>query len=215
VLTDAELEAVFAATHIPGGRPGSTSGALGDRDLQELLRSLGDTSPAAPAPAPYPAKWAGAPRTGTWDYDDVYGDDPADADADADADTPATETEKSLRELENSVATVDDRTVAIRDSLGGVAEDVRTLQDQVDGVVGDLDTVKAQNVALGEEVRDLRTAVDALRVHVATLVELLTSRTRAVAAVAAAAPAATPAPAPATPAPTTPAAAVTASAPDA
>lgn len=179
-LSSDDVEALFAAAQKPVAAVSPGSAALmGEADMQRLLRSLNEDEgygPPALGPTALPA-WAADPKprpyTEYTEYTerDVYSDH--DDRGDDDGERARTESDQILRDLEVTVATIDDRTVAIRDSVTSVYRDLGGLQEQMDIALGDSDTVKAQNVALVEEVRDLRASVETIRAHLATLIQLV------------------------------------------
>jgi hypothetical protein len=178
--TSEEVEALFLASQafaassaptaaaplITVGSPGYAA-PLAEADLQRLLRSLSDEVDHNPGSSLFPTipTWATAPQPKPRAYTerdvyDVY---------DGDGDHELTESDRILRDMEVTIGTLDDRTVAIKDTVASVYRDVGSLQDQIDTVLSESDAIKAQNAALTEEVRDLRSAVEDVRTLLAGL----------------------------------------------
>ena len=169
-LTPAEIDALFAAQTSRSQNPmvGSTA-VMDESDMNTLLRSLGEDPGAQSAWLP---GWA-------YDAAAAYDDDAADDDASARANNArannASETLQIVRDLDNTVATIDDTTVATRDGVLDLAEAVKTLQAQVEGIGDNQSIVKVQNAVIAEEVRELRAALIEMHKSLATLVELRNS----------------------------------------
>jgi septal ring factor EnvC (AmiA/AmiB activator) len=92
-----------------------------------------------------------------------------DAEAEPDAEAAYTfeladvvETLQLVRGIENIVTTIDDTTVSTRDRVTDLAYLVKTLQEQLEGIDGNVSMLKAQNVVLSVEHHNLHRAVAVL-----------------------------------------------------
>lgn len=187
-LTVEEVEALFAAQQPqkPSNKPMGSTAVMDENDMDRLLKSLGEdsvsTSQYAWLPSwahdPKPKSGAGAKQPPRYTADDVYATTD-DVYGDETSDEKLVEVRQIVRDLEVTAATIDDTTVATRDAVKDLAEEVRTAQTQIGNVEEDMATMKAQNAALTEEVRELRHAVVTMRSHVATLIRLLAGESQA------------------------------------
>jgi hypothetical protein len=178
-LSVEEVEEMFASQQRPAPttqRPATPTTRVGgtqvmdDSDMDKLLRSLGDDAnidyfPEWARPTVY--KFPARQPAQRYSADDVYLED---EEAVAEDDDALSEVRQTVRDLEVTVATIDDTTVETRGQIRDLAEDVRVGLDAVDEGMGCL---RAQNTALTEEVRELRVAVNTMRQHIATLIRLL------------------------------------------
>ncbi len=162
-LTIEEVEAMFA-TQKPDAKPAGVTSVMDESDMERLLNSLGDKDgyewlPAwARSPTPVPAK--------TYTPEDVYEDAPDDVSS---GDETLQEVKSLICDMEVSVASIDDATTATRDLMRSAVEDVQTMQSQLGNIEDDVGTLKAQNAALFEEVRELHAATMMLRGMMAAL----------------------------------------------
>ena len=95
------------------------------------------------------------------------------------ADSPL-ETLQIVRDLENTIATIDDTTIDTRDRVSdlskmvsGLTKVVKSLQAQVTSIDGNLLEVKSQNAALTKEVHEFNLMVVTMREQLTTLIKLL------------------------------------------
>ena len=169
-LTPEEVEALFAAQN---GVKKTPANAITENDMDRLLRSLGDEQAASPWRPSRALEKKNSAKRQLYSYEDIFANvDDLHPREDSREDT-LEEAVQMIRDLENAVATVDDTTIAIRD----------TLREFVEGVTAQLvdieegnSIVKAQNAALTEEVRELRHVVVTMRSHIATLIRLVVSK---------------------------------------
>jgi hypothetical protein len=161
-LTVEEVEALFAAQRAgsgspwpgppaaPGPRgPAPVGSAPGESDMDRLLRALGEDRRAWLPP------WAESDPSAARDRRPKYTVADAYADESGGAEGPL-ELRRSMRDLEVSLAAVDDTTVETRDKVAELVEKVAALRALLEGQDESLGTLKAINGALTEELRELR-----------------------------------------------------------
>ena len=165
-LTPEEVEALFAAQD---GAKKTPANAITENDMDSLLRSLGDEQAASPWLPSWALEKKNSAKRQLYSDEDIV----ANVDDLHPLEDTLEEAVQLIRDLENAVATVDDTTIATRD----------TLREFVEGVTAQLvdieegnSIVKAQNAALTEEVRELRHVVVTMRSHIATLIRLVVSK---------------------------------------
>ena len=156
-LTVAEVEAIFANQVVrPDASTEATPTAMSENDMDAVLRSLGEDT----GMAWFPTWAAGPPPKSTR----------PNTDPNITEDAVLSEIHQVVKELESSVATVDDTTVATRDRVTDLAEEIRTQQIQLNDVAEDVGAIKAQNAALAAELSELRGIMLAVRNNMASLV---------------------------------------------
>lgn len=82
-------------------------------------------------------------------------------------------TNQILLDIESEVFALADRMIAARDTARATHSDVETMQDQLDGALGELEALKAQNELLSCEVKELRAAVDHGNAQLSALAQML------------------------------------------
>jgi hypothetical protein len=169
-LTPEEVEALFAAQN---GVIKTPANAITENDMDRLLRSLGDEQAASPWRPSLALEKKNSAKRQLYSDEDIFANvDDLHPREDSREDT-LEEAVQMIRDLENAVATVDDTTIAIRDTLREFVEGVTAqLMDIEEGN----SIVKAQNAAFTEEVRELRHVVVTMRSHIATLIRLVVSK---------------------------------------
>lgn len=175
-LTVEEAEALFASQHRPnprGASMGSTA-VMDENDMDRLLQTLGEDAESnqyAWLPSWAKSNPKAARQAPRYTADDVYA---AADEVHGGEDDQLASIGQIVRDLEVSVATIDDTTVSMRSRLADLDEEVRTAQQQLTNIEEDTALIKAQNVAMVEEMRELRHNFTVMRSHLASLVRLMT-----------------------------------------
>jgi len=94
------------------------------------------------------------------------------------------ETLQIVRDLENTIATIDDTTVDTRDRVSdltnmvsGVTKDVKLLRAQVTSIVNNISKIEIQNSALTKEVQEFNLMVVTMREQLTRLIQHLAAPT--------------------------------------
>ena len=164
-LTVAEVEELFAAQYRDANAPNAKAATGGtavmkENDMDELLRTIGEEA-VGQKYAWYP-NWAATATHSAKQSSDHLADD-----------GDSRELEQIVRDIEISIATIDDTTVDTRDRVKELSDEVKILQSQITEMEDGFGSISAQNVALTAEVRELRTIIVSMRQHVATLIRQL------------------------------------------
>ena len=153
-LTVAEVETLFAEQYTTAAPSAKPTPVMNENEMDALLRTIGEEADNQKHTW-YPS-WAATTAPGPRAGDD----DPR-------------ELEQIVRDIEISIATIDDTTVDTRDRVKELTDEVKILQSQITEMEDGFGSISAQNVALTNEVRELRAITVSMRQHIATLIRQL------------------------------------------
>ena len=135
-----DFDAFFDAEAEPDAEPEAEPDAEPDAEAQHGT-TRNDTDPCSVSPA---TSAICPPAAYTFELADVV------------------ETLQLARGIENTVTTIDNTTVSTRDRVTDLAYLVKTLQEQLEGIDGNVSMLKTQNVVLSVEHHNLHRAVAVL-----------------------------------------------------